>query len=344
MDSALQSPRPHALSRPLEWLWPGRLAAGQLAILDGDPGVGKSLVSLDLAARFSSASELPDGHRPSEPATVLVLSAEDSVRDIIVPRLIAAGADLNNVRIFDRFADKPFVLEGDCDRLLDAIEATKARLVVFDPFFAFLGCEASGLNEFVIRRVLDPLERIAYATRATILLIRHLSKCSAGKQAIHRGFGSIALLAMARTAFLIARLPTSDSSFRARIESSDASPTHVLACTKNNLAPMCPSLGYRIVTGDTGAPQIRWTGVVDRTADDLIAPRPHSQAVPQAVAFLQKHLAQGPRPRHWLVKEAADNAALSLRSLERAKAQLGIVSEERREDERNVWYWSMPIH
>jgi len=32
---------------------------------------------------------------------------------------------------------------------------------------------------------------------------------------------------------------------------------------------------------------------------------------------------------------------MSLRTLERAKAELGIVSEQRRERGRNVWYWRL---
>jgi hypothetical protein len=39
--------------RPVSFLWPGRLPFGKLAILDGDPGLGKSLVALDLCARLS---------------------------------------------------------------------------------------------------------------------------------------------------------------------------------------------------------------------------------------------------------------------------------------------------
>jgi len=34
--------------RPVEWLWPGRLALGKRAMLDADPSLGKSLVALDL--------------------------------------------------------------------------------------------------------------------------------------------------------------------------------------------------------------------------------------------------------------------------------------------------------
>ena len=38
----------------LNWLWPGRIAVGKLCVIAGDPGLGKSLLSLDIAAaRFA---------------------------------------------------------------------------------------------------------------------------------------------------------------------------------------------------------------------------------------------------------------------------------------------------
>src|SRR5437667_79397 len=38
-------PASQIVPRPVDWLWPGRLPLGKLAILDGDPGVGKSLAT-----------------------------------------------------------------------------------------------------------------------------------------------------------------------------------------------------------------------------------------------------------------------------------------------------------
>src|SRR5205814_1602918 len=63
-------------ARACSWLWPGRLALGKLAILDGDPGLGKSLLALDLCARVSTGRPLPDGQPGPGPANVLVLEAE----------------------------------------------------------------------------------------------------------------------------------------------------------------------------------------------------------------------------------------------------------------------------
>ena len=53
-------------SQAVSWLWPGRLALGKLAMLDGDPGLGKSLLTLDLCARLSSGRPMPDGSPGSD--------------------------------------------------------------------------------------------------------------------------------------------------------------------------------------------------------------------------------------------------------------------------------------
>ena len=82
--------------RPVEWLWPGRLALGKLAILDGDPGLGKSLVTLDLCARLSTGRAFPDGSPGPGPGSAIVLNGEDG-EDTIRPRLQALGADLDRV-------------------------------------------------------------------------------------------------------------------------------------------------------------------------------------------------------------------------------------------------------
>jgi hypothetical protein len=58
--------------RPLSWLWPWQLGLGKLAILDGDPGLGKSLVALDLCARLSTGRPFPDGSPGPGPASSIV--------------------------------------------------------------------------------------------------------------------------------------------------------------------------------------------------------------------------------------------------------------------------------
>jgi hypothetical protein len=316
-------------SKPLPWLWPGRIAAGRLTLIDGDPGQGKSLVTLDLAARLTRAQEFPDGHRPPEPAAVLLLpGGEDNIEDTVKPRLCAAGANMDHVFAWPDAAGDPPVFPAACPRLHKMIEQTRARLVLLDPFFAFLGRDTGSLNDLMIRRALAPLARVADATGAGFVLNRHLGKGTVGKTASYRGLGSMAILGATRTAFLIAPDPDDPS-------------RRVFACTKNNLAAFPPALGFRIMSTSDGLPRIDWTGRVDLTADDLVRPARQGDAMPHAMRFLREHLASGWVDRQALLKKAA-LLGVSFRTLERAKAELGVLSEQRREHDRNVWYWTLP--
>src|SRR5262250_3136858 len=85
--------------QPCSWLWPGRLALGKLAMLDGDPGLGKSLLALDLCSRLSTGRPMPDGSPGPGVGNALVVNAEDGPHDTTRPRLEALGADLERVFI-----------------------------------------------------------------------------------------------------------------------------------------------------------------------------------------------------------------------------------------------------
>src|SRR6202023_1198737 len=119
------------LTRSVAWLWPGRLALGKLAIIDGDPGLGKSLVALDLCARLSTGRPLPDGSSGPEASNTIVLNAEDGEEDTIRPRLQALGADLERVFVPNRARDESgdlLCFPSHCDFLDDALTRTRARL------------------------------------------------------------------------------------------------------------------------------------------------------------------------------------------------------------------------
>src|SRR3954468_9774500 len=96
--------------RPFAWLWEGRLALGKLAVLDGDPGLGKSLLALDLCARLSTGRPLPDGSAGPGPVRVAVFNAEDDPDDTLSPRLRALGADLERCLVWRRYEEgaRPF--------------------------------------------------------------------------------------------------------------------------------------------------------------------------------------------------------------------------------------------
>ena len=87
----------------MTWLWPGRIAAGQLTVIEGAPGAGKSFLVLDLAARVSRGAMFPQvaSHDPLPPASdgpgkVLLVTMQDG-GDGPRSRLIAMGADPQNI-------------------------------------------------------------------------------------------------------------------------------------------------------------------------------------------------------------------------------------------------------
>jgi hypothetical protein len=84
---------------PVEWLWYQRVAIGKLTMLVGDPGLGKTFVTMDMAARVSSGKPWPNEPSVPNPArSVVIMTAEDSLSDTIRPRLDAHGADVTRIK------------------------------------------------------------------------------------------------------------------------------------------------------------------------------------------------------------------------------------------------------
>ena len=164
-------------------------------MLDGDPGVGKSTVSLDIAARTSTGSPMPDGSAGVKGA-VLILSAEDGLADTIRPRLDAAGADPARVIAItemtfataDGLQSRPVTIPGDLAAIEHIITEHDVRLVVIDVLMAYLSGDVNAHRDQDVRRALHILSGLAERTRCCVIVLRHLNK-SGGGNAIYRGGG-----------------------------------------------------------------------------------------------------------------------------------------------------------
>ncbi|MCI0701936.1 MAG: AAA family ATPase [Planctomycetia bacterium] len=312
----------------VRWLWEPYLPRGKLALLDGDPGVGKSLITIDLAARLSRASPLPTGSPSARPHVTLLLGAEDNSRDTVRPRAEAAGADLDRVSIVTAASSAPIYFPQQIPDLEELIRLHAADLVVIDPIMAFLPPEVAANLDQCVRRGLNPLASLAERTDCAILLVRHLRKKDATR-AVHRGQGSMGIIAAARTGLLAARHP--------------ADPTlGVLAVTKTNVGGSPASIGYRLKSDAAGRAVVEWTGVAELSADGL--GQPLAAELPmreRAVAWLCEQLANGPRKATELFV-AAGEAGIPERTLKRAKQELGTKSHKVQSGDRAVWYWYDP--
>src|ERR687893_845624 len=312
----------------VEWLWPGRLPLGKLAVLDGDPGLGKSAVTLDLAARVSAGLELPDGGRCG-PAGVVLLSAEDGLEDTIRPRLDAAGADTERIVALSMIgvgtgAERLVSLTQDLDAVEAAIGRVGAALVVIDPLMAFLTGKTDSHKDQDIRRALAPLAALAERTGAAVLLVRHLNK-SAGGNALYRGGGSIGIIGAARAGLVVAPDPEDPE-------------RRILAANKHNLSRAAPSLAFRVETAPNGAACVAWEGTSRLNAGDLLKEPPDPEqrsAMEEAKGFLHQELASGPVAAEQ-ARKAARAAGVSERTLKRAKKELGVRSKKEGD---GTWSW-----
>ena len=196
--------------RPVNWLWKGKLACGKISLIQGDPGLGKSMLTASLAAIVTQGGLWPVTRDKAPLGSVLILSAEDDPEDTLVPRLEAAGADLDRVHIMQAIktvnereepVTRGFDLSQDVSRLIIKMrEIGDVRLVSLDPVLAFVGQTKDSHKTSDVRGILAPLNVAAYEAGAAIVLVNHLNK-STGQSAINRGQGSNAWAAAARAVF-----------------------------------------------------------------------------------------------------------------------------------------------
>jgi hypothetical protein len=229
----------------VRWLWPGRIPRGKVTVLDGDPGTGKSTLTLTIAAKVTTGSPFPDGARP-ERGDVILLSAEDDIGDTIRPRLEAAGADLARCWVLPDVhpevepgkelkeppPPRPPELPADLPLLENLVKSKVAALVIIDPIAAFLSGAVDMHRDQDVRRALAPMVYMAARTGTAVVIVRHMNKGQG--TALYRGSGSIGIVGAARSGLLVAPDPDDDS-------------RRILASSKSNLAKEPDALAYRIV-------------------------------------------------------------------------------------------------
>ncbi len=319
--------------RKLEWLWPGRIPIGKLTVIAGEPGLGKSLVTIAIASAITNQARWPDCDEYAPRGSVILLSAEDDDADTVKPRLLAAGADPKKVFSFDSViyeADgsrRGFTLDRDFDKLARAIKVVPdCRLVVIDPASAFMGNIDSHKNSDV-RGVLSVLADIAQEYRVAILYVTHLNKSQGSPMS--RVTGSGAFVASARSAMLVGADP----------EDPDR---RIVAMLKANLSKESHGVAYRIRSNQDDLPVVEWEpGRVDIRAADILAHEPDEarRERSDAAEWLCSELSHGPVLTNDL-QSRSRSAGHAWRTVRRAKDQIGV--KARRTGVGGKWQWWHP--
>jgi putative DNA primase/helicase len=274
--------------KSVSWLWHERIPINMLTLYVGDPGLGKSSLSLDLAARLSRGLPFPDGS-PCPLGDTLILAGEDVPGTTIKPRLVALGADMERIHILLGKRDKngyDDVTLFDRKIFEDAIDQIKAnggdlKLFVIDPFESFLG-NIDAYRNTEVRQALRGIISLAEYEQFSVLGIQHLTKKN-GIDAIHRIGGSIAFAASARTIWLIAK-------------DLDDPCGCLFLHLKTNIGRKMPGFHYSIITADNGSGIVAWGKPADNNPNDVLNALPVAKQAPEQEKILEIIKSSYPQP------------------------------------------------
>jgi putative DNA primase/helicase len=308
---------------PVRWLWNEIIPLGGITVFVGPPDTGKNLAAFDIAARITTGTNFPNVKNTLKPSEVLVINPENESEDIIVPRLMAAGADLTRVHfLLARVTASPQI-----DVLEKALAAhPDIRMVIMDSFLSAIG---DGVNlEAELRAILQPLKRLATSFNVAVVLITRLTS---------KAGSSSALTALARTVWKFQSVNDSDAPEKQ---------SYTITRVKNNLAPPI-TLGFNFqirvrpvflpTTGETFVPYLCWGDYVRPESQRL--GRPDTPKFLEAQAWLQDALQDGAVTAKKLFKDALDGAGIKADTVRAAGKALGIKPEKRAEG----WLWELPV-
>jgi len=267
------------------WLWPGYLPEGDLTLLVGDTGLGKSFVTLDLASRITTGALWPDGLSHAPLGNVIIASMEDRY-DRIAYRTQELGADRSRITcipmlIPDGQDQDLLSLERHLPALEHEIIKRKAKLLVLDHILAFMG-EKTDTDGFKgVTRILAKLSAISQRTGCAVLAIMHLNKKSSEANMGYRIMGSTAFRSVARSILAVGVDTDSDNPEVDRI----------LGLNKTNLTGPMTSLKFYI----NSVPTLVWNGTSDIAMDNLLITSDKPNKTQVALDFLEEILGDAPR-------------------------------------------------
>lgn len=311
--------------KEVRWLWYPYIPYSKVTLLQGDPGDGKSKLMLTLAALLSKGAALPftDEEERNSPVTVIYQTTEDDADDTVVPRFNAAGGDGDRL-VFIKEDIKSLTF-GD-DRIREAVEQCKAKLLILDPMSSYIGDDCSMNNANETRAEFNHLIAVARDTGCAIVIIAHMNKAR-DTSPLYRTNGSIDIAGAARSILAITRTGNCDNPAE-----------RYLVQVKSNLAPMGSAILFEVA--DKG---VNFLNELELTAEEAFAETAPRMGRPNereeaAVLFIRALLSDGKR----LASDCEarlENAGFKKSTYKKAKKKAGVHSVK----DGFSWYWAPSV-
>ena len=327
----------------IDWLWEHRFPRGMLSLLAGFGDVGKSTVLYDMASRISTGAPWPNGEGMAPKGSVILFNREDPAKQIIKPRVMAAGGKVRKIHVVDGYmgADgkpRPFNMKDDLEEL-DALikKIGDVRMVVFDPLSSYFDSKTNVWQEAQVRAVLEPLAQRAEKWGVAVIGNTHLGKGPKGNANLNI-LNSVGISNLARMIQMIVK-DESDKELR------------IFGPTKKNITTPMPSLQFRFESVRVGkkqieAPKIVWDGENGADVEDEVmrsqdAKKGKNTARARAGEFIKGVLSGGPKLSAE-VFEAAEKAGHSEKTLRRAMEDVQVAYYKEKGKMDGQWWLTLP--
>lgn len=321
--------------RAVDWVWRYWLPSRTVSILAGAPGSGKTTVALAIASVISNGSLWPDGTRFGDSQNVVIWSGEDEINTTLIPRLIAADADLSRVHFVTNIQDRGTIREFDPstdmrELTLKISEIGGAALVIVDPLVSAVAGDLHRAND--VRRDMHDLVVLA-RSGPSVLGISHFSKGSKGSAPLERVLGSQAFGALARVVLVAAKRQGQEE--------------RVLLRAKSNIGPDGDGFEYtvqqRVIHPGIETSYVSWGEALVGDTEEIMREVERDDAVPTrlelAKDFLLDLLQGSDRVAAKDVFERAAAAGHSASTVNRAKSTLRVSVEKAG---NGGWFWRLP--
>lgn len=317
----------------IHWIWEKFLVRGKFHILGGQPGTAKTTIALDIAAKITNGEPFPDGAQIDKIGSVIIWSDEDSISDVLKPRLIAANANLDKIFFIDsiNFGDnqnRAIDPSADLKQLYNSFPDHPIDLIIFDPITSLIKGDSN--KQVDVRDSLRWITELAEEKSCAILGITHFTKGTAGTSPVERITGSIAFSALARIALATLVSPNSDRK--------------VLCIAKSNLGIDRGGFEFIIeqvpISEHIIASKIKWLKALDQSAHQItndLNRREDQRLNHSSIDVLQSILENGSQESNY-IKQAMKGHGYSDKQTRTARNNLNIQIEKIGTNT----YWSLP--